>query len=162
MLKKLIYRWRLKRILEAKNLNRRQKCLFLLQLLKGEKLTNQRILEKLNVKLTVIMPNIDVYTRRIRDINMCISRKASISSDMLSFTPTVIVFDVFFTDQNNYYVDVSKSFESFGSECIRLLEALAEGDDVEYGYFEYLNRILTGILLNIEEVATIIAISLRD
>ena len=81
---------------------------------------------------------------------------------MLSFTPTVIVFDVFFTDQNNYYVDVSKSFESFGSECIRLLEALAEGDDVEYGYFEYLNRILTGILLNIEEIATIIAISLRD
>lgn len=162
MLKKFFYRWRLKRILEAKNVNRRQKCLFLLQLLKGEKLTNQRLHENLNVKLTVIWPSIDVYTRRIRDINMLIDRKASISSDMLSFTPVTTVLDVFFTDENNCYVDVNKSFESFSNECIRLMNLLADADDAEYGYFEYVQRILINVLLNLEDVTTKLAISLKN
>ena len=162
MLKKFIYRWRLKRILENKSLNRRQKCLFLLQLLKGEKLTNQRLHENLNVKLTVIWPCIDVYTRRIRDINMLIDRKASISSDMLSFTPTITVLDVFFTDENNCYVDVNKSFESFNNECTRLMISIADADDAEYGYFEYVHRILINVLLNLEDVTTKIAITLQD
>lgn len=74
----------------------------------------------------------------------------------------MIAFDAFFTDQNNYYVEVSMSFDKFKKECTRMLTLLEEADDAEYGYYEHAYRMLTNVLLNIEDVLVKIAVNLRE
>lgn len=162
MLRKFLYRWRLNRILNDKGLNRRQRCLFILQLLQGEELSKQKFDTRLNLKLKVLYNNIVTYTRKIKEINFCIDRKTLISSDMLSTSPVVIALDSFFTDQDNYYVEVNKSFESFTKECVRLLTLLADADDAEYGYYEHMDRTLTNVLQNLEEVLIKISVGLHS
>lgn len=162
MFNKLIFRWRLKRILENKKINKRQRCLDLLQLLTGELISKQIFNSKLNLKINVLYPSINVYTRKLKEANFQIEHKSSISSDMLSGSTTVIVLDAFFTDENNYYVEVTPTFNSFKKECIRLLSLIAESDHAEYGYYEHVGRMLRTVLLNLEEVLIKIAVNLQD
>lgn len=162
MLKKLIHRWRVKRILENKYLNRRLRCLSLLELINGEDILRERFNSMMNLKIAVLYTSIAVYTKKIKEINYQLDRKALISSDILSSSATVIAFDAFFTDQNNYYVESNTSFDKFKKECTRMLTLLEEADDAEYGYFEHTNRMLTNVLLNIEDVLVKIAVSLRE
>ena len=162
MFNKFIYRMRLKRILDNTKLNNRQRCLNLLELLSGETLAKQSINSKLNLKINVLYPSIITYTRKLKEVNYQIEHKGTISSDMLSKSTNVIIFDVFFTDENNYYVEITPSFNSFKIECIRLLNLIAESDNAEYGYYEHIGRMLRTVLLNLEEVLIRIAVSLLN
>ncbi len=162
MFKQFFYRRRLKRILKNQKLNRRQRCLALLELLKGEKLPDKEFDSRLNLKISVLYKNITEYSRRLKEINYQIDRKSLISSDMLSATPIVVILDSFFTDENNYYVEVNQSFDNFKQECTRLLLQIAESDSAEYGYFEHTARVLRNVLLNIEDVLVKISVSLQE
>lgn len=157
MWKTFLYRRRLKKILVDKKLNRRRKCLKLLELLSGEDLKKTDSLAAL--KLSVLYNNIATYIKKIKEVNYYLDRKVIISSDILSNNPVIVIFDSFFTDSDNYYVEVSKSFDIFKTECVKMLTLLEESDSAEHGYYEHALRMLTTVLLNLEEAFVRIAIS---
>ncbi len=156
MFKQFFLKRKLKSILGNNNLSRRERCLELIEIMKGDKLDYQ-----LKIKLTVLYPSITTYIRKLKEINFQIDRKALISSDMLPNTVKVIIFDSFFTDENNCYVDIKSAFDEFTKECVTLLNNIEQSDSAEYGYYEHTGRILRILLLNIEEVFKTVLVKLH-
>lgn len=152
MIGKLQFRYKLKRVLAIEYPSTRSKIIALFTLLDGNKLKRLPRSIRLKSKLEVAYPNISKYTQSIKELIYTVDNQRLISSDMQNDRKYVVIFDSFFTDQNNYYVEIDSAFNEYKAQCLKLLDLLEPTDTAEYGYYEYLSRVLKNEILHIEDL----------
>ncbi len=96
------------------------------------------------------------YVDHLNVITARLIKKELLNASVSVRTQHSVTVDKFFAIDNGFYVDPVKSVAAFKTSALNLCNALASSDDVEVGDEEWNLRVLTGHLVNIREITTLL------
>lgn len=142
-------------ILKNSKLNKRQRCLLLLNILDPIliEIINIRVLSTKTIASSYICINLLIF--KIKDLNYQVRKQNPIT--FITDIVGVKRLDSFFTDTDNCYVDRVETFGEFRKESIKLLNLIERSDTSEYGYYEYTCRVLSNIIDEIFDITNKLA-----
>lgn len=147
-----LFQYRLNKLKEKKRiLTRRAYCLELLLFLEGDVFHNISP----NVMQSVVYEsgykNIRELIQAIKEFNYSISNQSLIAVSQLPTAKQSQTLDLFFTE-DNFYLKPEVIYSEFKTSCLRFLNLLEKTEDSEYGYYEYLGRVLLNVVSEIEDL----------
>lgn len=169
LLKKFLRKYQLKKItVTYSNLSNhgthRSFCLELMQHLDSVFYTKYSSKNVSGINVSVLFPDIQKYTQRIREINRLLKQEKTISNDWCSYNEVVVNIDSFLVNSNGFYISsVVDVIEDFKQQCIILCNLMEKSDTELYGVHEHNLRVLTKLFINIRHLAfVLINISLTN
>jgi hypothetical protein len=102
--------------------------------------------------VTVPFRTIDIYTMKLREAAIIVTREALIGRDWLSPAQHESSLDSFLATHDGFYQDTGAAISMFHASALQLCIALKPADELGYGPFEHNLRMLEPLLKNISQL----------
>lgn len=106
----------------------------------------------LAVQIAPLYPNVDSYTKHLKDIANLAVQEKPIDAALLSSETISVSVDRFLVTADGFYTPPVRAIENFQIAGLRLCNAMMRADTDEAGIYEHNLRVLTKLLINLRLV----------
>jgi hypothetical protein len=106
--------------------------------------------------LSMHYPNIKELNNALQYLNQKLSNEELIRQNDVNFEEHTKSLDEFLIDNAGYYLDPIKEFTTFRTQALVLCDLMSVTDKAEFGKDESNRRMLSKLLLNIEQLTSVL------